>query len=126
MGKPPKSYTLEIPQYDANQHYLKASFDIVYAMVEVGKTMETYNDIRYTTLTEMLLNIVIDEDFKAELVNERNELIKNLGSNISPLDKNREIHSINIIMFGKWFNYAKKYMTIETKLEIFRTAPDVD
>lgn len=126
MVKPPKSYTLEIPQYDANQHYLKASFDIVYAMVEVAKTMETYNDMRYTTLTEMLLNIIIDEDFKAKLVEERKELIKQLSSDMSTPDKNREIHSINIVFFGKWFHYAKKYMTIETKLEIFRTAPDVD
>lgn len=119
-----KSITVDVPQYTANQMYLQAAFDIISAMTEVAKQLQSYNDIRYNTLTEMLLNIIIDQNVKSQLLSEREQKIKNIPQTISQREKDLEVHRINIQMFGKWFEHTKKYMSLETKLEIFQTAPD--
>ena len=130
MGKDkPKgavSHTLEIPQFDANQYWLKTAFDIISKMTDVASSMESYNDIKYNTLTEMLIETVLNEDLKAVMFDKRDQEIKALEDReLSTEDMNKALWRTNIKLFGQWFQHAKKYMTLEEKLEIFRTAPDV-
>jgi hypothetical protein len=118
------SHTLEIPQFDANQYWLKTSFDIINSMTQVASALESYNDIKFNTLTEMLLETILDEKLKKEISDKRNDELNSLND-MDTDKRNEEILKINIKIFGQWFQHAKKYMTLEEKLEVFRTAPDV-
>ena len=128
MGKDkPKgvvSHTLEIPQFDANQYWLKTAFDIIKSMTDVASTIESYNDIKFNTLAEMLLETILDPKLKNEMYEQRKEEFNSL-KDLDIDEKNEAILKINVRLFGQWFQHAKKYMTLEEKLEIFRTAPDV-
>lgn len=120
------SHTLEIPQYDANQYWLRTAFGIIENMTMVASGLESYNDIRFNTLTEMLLETILNEDLKGEIYKQREQDMLAIMQSKTDIDKkNEEILRVNIKIFGKWFQHAKKYMTLEQKLEVFRTAPDV-
>lgn len=119
-----KVYSIDYPQFNANHQYMATVFDIMHGLVEVAKDMRSYDDVRYTTLTLMLLNFGLNEDVQQNLLDERDQLIKEGTKNVrDPDEKNYIIHNINIKMAGKWLKTLNKYMTFEEKLEIMRVGP---
>lgn len=120
-----KVYSIDYPQFNANHQYMATVFDIMHGLVEVAKDMRSYDDVRYTTLTMMLLNFGLNEDAQQELLDERERLIKEKTNDINDIDeRNYQIHNINITMAGKWLKTLSKYMTFEEKLEIMRIGPN--
>lgn len=119
-----KVYTIDYPQFNANHLYMKSVFDIVFALIEVAKDMRDYNDLRFDTLTELLLNFILDEDKQNTLLEERQKLIDEQTADMNDMDdKNKAIHRINIRYAGKMMKSLNKYMTFEEKLEIMRVGP---
>lgn len=122
-----KVYGIDYPQFNANHLYMKSVFDIVFALIDVAKDMKDYNDLRFDTLTQMLLNFVLDESKQDSLLQEREDLIEKNTKGITDIDeKNLEIHKVNIAMAGKMLKSMTKYMTFEEKLEIMRVGPKND
>jgi len=120
-----KVYTIDYPNFNVNHLYVKSVFDIVFALIDVAKDMQDYNDLRFNTLTLMLLNFGLDDDVQQKLIDERQTLIDKNTAGITDMDeKNLEIHKVNIGMAGKWLKTLNKYMTFEQKLEIMRVGPD--
>ena len=120
-----KVYTIDYPNFNVNHLYVKSVFDIVFALIDVAKDMQDYNDLRFNTLTLMLLNFGLDDDVQQKLIDERQVLIDKNTAGITDMDeKNLEIHKVNIGMAGKWLKTLNKYMTFEQKLEIMRVGPD--
>ena len=122
-----KVYTIDYPQFNANHQYMATVFDIMHGLVEVAKDMTSYNDVRYTTLTLMLLNFGLNEDVQQGLLDEREQLIEDKTKGVSDQDdRNYIIHNVNITMAGKWLKTLNRYMTFEEKLEIMRVGPKKD
>lgn len=122
-----KVYTIDYPQFNSNHQYMATVFDIMHGLVEVAKTMQSYDDVRYNTLTLMLLNFGLNEDVQKGLLDEREQLIDSKTKDVKDPDKrNYIIHNINITMAGKWLKTLSKYMTFEQKLEIMRVGPKKD
>ena len=120
-----KVYTIDYPNFNVNHLYMKSVFDIVFALIEVTKVMTSYNDLRFDTLTQMLLHFGLNEEIQQKLLDEREELIKKKTKDITDIDeKNQIIHSVNIGMAGKWLKTLNRYLTFEEKLEIMRVGPD--
>jgi len=120
-----KVYSIDYPQFNANHQYMATVFDIMHGLVEVAKDMRSYDDVRYTTLTMMLLNFGLNEDVQQELLDERDRLIEEKTKDVKDIDeRNYQIHNINIKMAGKWLKTLNKYMTFEEKLEIMRVGPN--
>ena len=120
-----KVYSIDYPQFNANHQYMATVFDIMHGLVEVAKDMRSYDDVRYTTLTMMLLNFGLNEDAQQELLDERERLIKEKTKDVTDIDeRNYQIHNTNITMAGKWLKSLSKYMTFEEKLEIMRVGPN--
>jgi hypothetical protein len=120
-----KVYTIDYPNFNVNHLYVKSVFDIVFALIEVAKDMRDYNDLRFNTLTLMLLNFGLDEETQQKLIDEREQLVKQNTEGITDMEeKNLEIHKVNIGMAGKWLKTLNKYITFEEKLEIMRVGPD--
>ena len=117
-------YTIDYPNFNVNHLYMKSVFDIVFALIEVAKNMTGYDDLRYDTLTLMLLNFGLNEDVQNGLVDEREQLIQENTKGITDIDeRNYEIHKVNIRMAGKWLKTLNRYITFEEKLEIMRVGP---
>lgn len=122
-----KVYSIDYPQFNANHQYMASVFDIMHGLVEVAKDMRSYDDVRYNTLTLMLLNFGLNEEVQQGLLDERDQLIEEKTKDIKdPDQRNYEIHNINIKMAGKWLKTLSKYMTFEEKLEIMRVGPKDD
>lgn len=122
-----KVYSIDYPQFNANHQYMATVFDIMHGLVEVAKDMRSYDDVRYTTLTLMLLNFGLNEDVQQGLLDERDDLIEEKTRGVKdPEEKNYIIHNINIKMAGKWLKTLNRYMTFEEKLEIMRVGPKDD
>jgi hypothetical protein len=119
-----KVYSIDYPQFNANHQYMATVFDIMHGLVEVAKDMTSYNDVRYETLTLMLLNFGLNEDVQQGLLDEREQLIKDKTNGVTDTDdRNYIIHNVNIAMAGKWLKTLNRYMTFEEKLEIMRVGP---
>lgn len=122
-----KVYSIDYPQFNANHQYMATVFDIMHGLVEVAKDMTSYNDVRYTTLTLMLLNFGLNEDVQQGLLDERDQLIEDKTNGVTDQDdRNYIIHNVNIAMAGKWLKTLNRYMTFEEKLEIMRVGPKDD
>ena len=120
-----KVYSIDYPNFNVNHLYVQSVFDIVFALIEVAKDMRDSNDLRFNTLTMMLLNFGLDETVQQELIDEREALLKENTKGITDMDeRNYEIHKVNIGMAGKWLKTMNKYITFEQKLEIMRVGPD--
>lgn len=117
-------YTIDYPQFNANHLYMQSVFDIIFALIEVAKDMRDYNDLRFDTLTQMLLHFILDETKQDTLLEERDNLIAEKTKGLSDMEeKNMAIHKVNIAMAGKMMKSLNKYMTFEEKLEIMRVGP---
>jgi len=120
-----KVYTIDYPNFNVNHLYMQSVFDMVFALIETAKVMTSYDDIRYDTLTLMLLNFGLDETIQQKLLDEREALIKTKTKDITDMEeKNKIIHGVNISMAGKWLKTLNRYLTFEEKLEIMRVGPD--
>ena len=122
-----KVYTIDYPQFNANHQYMATVFDIMHGLVEVAKDMTSYNDVRYETLTLMLLNFGLNEEVQQDLLDERDALIEEKTKGVTDTDDLNIIkHNVNIKMAGKWLKTLNRYMTFEEKLEIMRVGPNKD